>query len=127
MKASDRLGHQRLPLVHRGDDPQVGQTAMRDFARDHRARDHADDVTAVRKRGVGHDAHQSDAAAAEHDAHVALRQLDGDRFSGRAVLGSHTRARSTEDADAVKHGSRPLDSGLGDAQTTNLYPSPWTV
>ena len=35
-------------------------------------RDHADDMTAVRERGIGDDTHQAHTAAAEHDVYATL-------------------------------------------------------
>ena len=70
-----QLGHLRLALVHRVDDPQVAQPGVGDLAVDQRLRDHADHLGAGRERRVGHDAHQADVGAAVDDAEPALGEL----------------------------------------------------
>src|SRR5258705_1625952 len=60
--------HRRLAFVHRVDDTQIGQRAVRELARHERGRNDADGVAAGRTHRVGNDAHQPDGAAPEHQA-----------------------------------------------------------
>jgi hypothetical protein len=77
----------------------------------------------MRERGIGNDTHQPYTSTAKHDADLATRQFDGDRFSRSTILGPRTRARPAEDANTAKHGQRTGDR----FHPTNLYPRPWTV
>ena len=52
-EAVGELGHQRLALVHRADDVQLGERRVRDLAAHQRLGDHADHLAAGRQRGVG--------------------------------------------------------------------------
>ena len=76
------LGHERLALVHRVDDPQVADAVVADLEVDDLARDHARDVPARRHRGVGERAHHPDVRAAVDEAHAALRERAADVDGG---------------------------------------------
>ena len=109
--------HQRLPLVHGRHDSEIAKAAMRDLARDQRAGDDADDVTAMRERGVGDDTHRPHAASAERDVHAKPGGVSRDRFSRCAVFG-RTPVLRPEDADAK---SRQRERRPPELE------SPWTV
>ena len=61
------LGHQRLSLVQRPDDVQLGQSAVGELAIDEQLRDDADHLAARPECAVGDRAHQPDAPAAVDD------------------------------------------------------------
>ena len=56
--------HQRLALVHAGDDMELGESVVRDLLRCEGVGDHADRPPPCPEDGVGHDSHQPDPAAA---------------------------------------------------------------
>ena len=88
MKPSDELRHHRLALVHRVDDVQLGDAAMREFARDEGVRDDAGHLAAGLERRVGEHAHQPDVAAAVDEA---------DLTCGQRARRARARRRQTQD------------------------------
>ena len=72
-----QVGHQRLALMHRVDDPQLGQTAVRQFAVNQRLRNDADRLAAGREHGVGEHTHQADVSGAEDQVAAVRRTARG--------------------------------------------------
>ena len=70
-EAVGQVGHHRLALVHRTDDPQLGEALVGDLPAHEGLRDDADDLAAGGQHGVGQDAHQADVAAAVHEPEPA--------------------------------------------------------
>ena len=91
--------HQRLALVHRRHDPQVGQRGVADFARLQAIGDHADDVAAAVEHGIGQHAHQADVTAAVNQTDPARRQQRAERTRRVAILGSRAGAGSAKYTD----------------------------
>ena len=97
--ASASDGHQGLALVHRADHPQVAQAAVRELAVDELLRDHAGRFAAGLEHGVGHDAHQPDRTAAEHEAVTRRHDLVAERRRLGGVGGVGAARGTAEDAD----------------------------
>ena len=108
-----QLGHQRLALVHRLDDVQLGQAGVRDLVLDQPRRDHADHGPAGGQRGIGQRAHQPHAARRRRRARGPR---DGEQAAelGRAlgVLGRPARARSAEDKNPFHRRERSSLAGV---------------
>src|SRR5450756_1374277 len=67
-EASRHLRHSRLALVHRRDDVEMREAAVRDLLFREACRDDAVDGRALLERRVREDAHEPDAPAAVHEA-----------------------------------------------------------
>ena len=110
-EAVGQVEHAHLALVHRADDLQLGQAAVRDLPVGQLLRDHAGDLAAGLEHGVGDDAHQADVAAAVDQADAfagqAVAQGDGAFGVGRLAAG----VGAAIDADRA-HGSGSLGRGL---------------
>src|SRR5699024_8058137 len=73
-----QLGHERLALVHRVHDVQLGEVLAASLAVDHEGGDDPDDLAATGERPVGERAHQATSPAAVDDTDPALGQDDPD-------------------------------------------------
>ena len=84
-EAVRQLGHGRFAFMHRTDDAQVAQPAMRQLARDQRLRNHADHLGAACTRRIGDDAHESYRRPAVYEADVPRREFLAERDCRVAV------------------------------------------
>ena len=91
-KGIREIGHLLLAFVHGIDGDERGQSLMRQVARDHVPRDHADDLAARGQSRVRHDAHQTNLPAAIDDRQVASGQYRAATAGGGGVLRQRTGA-----------------------------------
>ena len=101
-----QLGHQRLALVHRLDDVQLGQAGVGDLELDKPCGDDADHRPARPEHAVGERSHQTHARATVDELELALGQQPAQLLGSGHVLGPSTRARATEDKDAFHRHER---------------------
>lgn len=71
-KGIGEFRHQGFSLVHRGDDPQAGDTTVRQLAIDEHLRNDANDFTAGSESRIRQDAHQAHVAGTIDNANAAL-------------------------------------------------------
>ncbi len=90
--------------MHGGDDVQFGTALVGKFLVDHGTRDDADHRGAGFEGGVGDDAHQADAAAAEDQTEPALAEQAPDIPGGLGVGGVVAGAGAAEDRDISRGG-----------------------
>src|SRR4051794_6793248 len=98
------VGHQRLALVHRAHDAQVGDALVADLEVEDRLRDDADDLAAGLERRVGDRAHHADLPAAVDEAHAALGERPAGARGGVEVDRVGAPVRPAEDAEAGQGG-----------------------
>ncbi len=98
-EAGRHLRHPRLALVHRRDDVEMREAAVRDLFLCKARRDDAVDGRALLERGVREDAHEPDAPAAVNEARAGAsdRAPDGRRVFG--VNGREACARTAENGE----------------------------
>ena len=124
------LGHQRLALVHRLHDVQLGQAAVGDLAVHELLRDHADDLAAGLQRGVGQRAHQADRRAAVDDADAAADERPREVLGRLQVDRVRPEARAAVDADGLHSASSSRsrsDSSFQAPTETRRYGVPGQV
>ena len=97
------LVHQRLALVERFDDVELGEAAVRDLALLQEAGNDPDHASPRCEGRVGDDAHQADLAAAGDELDRPRREGPPELAGSRRVAGIVPRGGTTEDADAT-HG-----------------------
>ena len=95
------LVHQRLALVQRLDNVELGEAAVRDLALLQEARNDPDHASPRRERRVGDDAHQADLAAAGDELDRPRRERTPELGRSSRVAGIVPRGSTTEDADAT--------------------------
>jgi hypothetical protein len=88
--------------VHRIDDAEIGQRAVRELPCHERMRDYADRMAAGCKHGVSDDTHQADGAAAEDETDAATDHLASELRRRVGIALVMACARSAEDADAAQ-------------------------
>src|SRR6516225_5781993 len=76
-EAVGEVGHQRLALMHRLHDVQLGQSLMGYFSGHERFWYDADDGAVCRQYGVGESSHKADVAGAENDFNLRSYQNSG--------------------------------------------------
>ena len=96
-----QFGHQRLALVHRGDDPQVRKAGMRHLQLDQGTRDHADDLAPGSPCRIGHCAHEPDRGPAIDEADATLGQKCSQLCGGGEICRIAAGAGTAEDAKTV--------------------------
>ena len=79
----------------------LGDALVRHFAPGEEFRDHAQHRAAGGQGGIGHDAHQPDAAAAVDETDTRLGQPVPKRLSGGAICGIVSGAGAAEHGDGV--------------------------
>ena len=101
-EAGRHLRHSRLALVHRRDDVEMREAAVRDLLLREARGDDAVDGRALLERRVREDAHESDAPAAIDEARAGT----GDRASdGGRVFGVNGREAGSGAAENGEHGA----------------------
>ena len=94
-----RVGHRRLPLVHRLGNAQAGQAGVGDLLGGERAGDHAVRFAPGVEHGVRYGAHQADVTAAVDQADAALRKHAAEGGGGCGERRSVARIRAAVDCD----------------------------
>src|SRR6266404_2738944 len=100
-EAVGELRHERLPLVHARNDPEVGEPLVRDLLRRERPRNDADHLAAGLQHRIGDDAHEPDTATAVDESDAAPGELARER---RRRVGTH---RSCAEARPTEHAHPP--------------------
>lgn len=106
-----QVGHESLAFVHRLDDAQVADAAMREFLVHQGLRNNTDDFAALGQRGVGNDTHQSDVAAAINEPESAPGDNAGQVTGGGGKCGIIARTGAAKDADPLHAAEIRQDPG----------------
>src|SRR5690606_17662120 len=95
-------------------DLEPGDAAVRDFPVDQLLGDDADDFATGRQRGIGHDAHQADVAAAVDHGQALARDPRAELGGTLGVLRPRAGVRAAVDADRTQlaHSVRLVDGPL---------------
>src|SRR5207247_11383739 len=94
------LRHDRLPLVHAGDDAQIGEALVRDLLGRQHSWDDTDHLATRCEDAVREDVHEPDAAAAVHEAHPARSERAAEVAGCGGVVRTAAETRPRKDADA---------------------------
>jgi len=100
-KTIGKLGHEGFAFVHRIDDAQILDAAMRQFAGDEGLRDHSDNVPSPAQHCISHRAHQPDVTTAIDKLEVAPRENFAHERRGRGVNCPRPTIRAAKDANAL--------------------------
>ena len=103
--------HEGLALVHSVHDVQLRHALVRRLARHEVARNHADYLAPRVERGIGHDAHHADVAAAVDEAELRLAEASPNVLGGPEIGRPAPCARATEHADRSHAPSRSAPRG----------------